>query len=281
MRLPTSRAHCATARRSRTACAAAANSEDAVPGLPGSAGGCRDGRCPARSVTTPTSIPASIMRPTFGKQFRPETRCCPTTSGCRSVSRTHVDHRRRQFRAWPHVSSAVQSAEASRRAGSNAGRQSEVWIMSWSSAPSSPAQRIRRAHLDRQRRGARVRLRPLQRLERARRAGLGVPAARTIPVQELRQHAVAMDGNARGTCALSPPRSRGPTGILHPCPTSTRLRTGSAGPSSIDLEVWLQTEAMRTKGHAGDRLSTSNYADAYWTVAQLVATPHRQRLLTA
>jgi len=43
------------------------------------------------------------------------------------------------------------------------------------------------------------------------------------------------------------------------------------GAISIDLEVWLQTEAMRAQGHAGDRLSTSNYADAYWTVAQLVA----------
>ena len=28
---------------------------------------------------------------------------------------------------------------------------------------------------------------------------------------------------------------------------------------------------MRSERHAGDRLMTSNYADAYWTVAQLVA----------
>jgi fumarylacetoacetase len=27
---------------------------------------------------------------------------------------------------------------------------------------------------------------------------------------------------------------------------------------------------MREAGHAGDRISSSNYADAYWTVAQLV-----------
>lgn len=38
-----------------------------------------------------------------------------------------------------------------------------------------------------------------------------------------------------------------------------------------DLEVWLQTEAMRKAGSAGDRLSRLNFADAaYWTVAQLV-----------
>jgi fumarylacetoacetase len=28
---------------------------------------------------------------------------------------------------------------------------------------------------------------------------------------------------------------------------------------------------MRAAGHAGDRLSCSNFSDAYWTVAQLVA----------
>lgn len=43
------------------------------------------------------------------------------------------------------------------------------------------------------------------------------------------------------------------------------------GAISIELEVWLQTAQMRAAGHAGDRLSRSNYRDAYWTVAQLVA----------
>ncbi|MEO6060991.1 MAG: fumarylacetoacetase [Thermoflexales bacterium] len=43
------------------------------------------------------------------------------------------------------------------------------------------------------------------------------------------------------------------------------------GAINIELEVWLQTAQMRDKGHAGDRLSQSNYRDAYWTVAQLVA----------
>jgi fumarylacetoacetase len=42
------------------------------------------------------------------------------------------------------------------------------------------------------------------------------------------------------------------------------------GAIDIELEVWLQTAQMRAKGHAGDRLSQSNYRDAYWTVAQLV-----------
>ncbi|MEY4427207.1 MAG: hypothetical protein RL535_1505, partial [Pseudomonadota bacterium] len=45
----------------------------------------------------------------------------------------------------------------------------------------------------------------------------------------------------------------------------------SQGALNIELEVWLQTEKMRLNGHAGDLISTSNYKDAYWTMAQLVA----------
>ncbi|MEO8188417.1 MAG: fumarylacetoacetase [Burkholderiaceae bacterium] len=44
-----------------------------------------------------------------------------------------------------------------------------------------------------------------------------------------------------------------------------------AGAFDIQLEVWLQTAKMREAGHAGDRLVTSNFNDAYWTVAQMVA----------
>ncbi len=43
------------------------------------------------------------------------------------------------------------------------------------------------------------------------------------------------------------------------------------GGLNIALEVWLQTLAMQAAGHPGDCVSTSNYRDAYWTVAQLVA----------
>ena len=43
------------------------------------------------------------------------------------------------------------------------------------------------------------------------------------------------------------------------------------GAINIELEVWLQTAQMQTVGHAGDRVSQSNYRDAYWTMAQLVA----------
>ena len=45
----------------------------------------------------------------------------------------------------------------------------------------------------------------------------------------------------------------------------------SAGAMDVQLEVWLQTPAMRAAGSAGERLSQSNMRDAYWTLAQLVA----------
>ena len=43
-----------------------------------------------------------------------------------------------------------------------------------------------------------------------------------------------------------------------------------AGAFDVVLEVWLQTAAMQAAGHAGHRLSQSNFTDAYWTLAQLV-----------
>jgi fumarylacetoacetase len=43
------------------------------------------------------------------------------------------------------------------------------------------------------------------------------------------------------------------------------------GAIDIVLEVWLQTPAMRERGDAAVRLMQSNFRDAYWTLAQLVA----------
>ncbi|MEK8031742.1 fumarylacetoacetase [Ideonella sp. DXS29W] len=73
--------------------------------------------------------------------------------------------------------------------------------------------------------------------------------------------------------ALAPFRLpfRRPEGDPAPLPYLDSSANRDQGAIDITLEVWLQTAAMREAGHAGDRLSTSNYADAYWTVAQLVA----------
>jgi fumarylacetoacetase len=62
-----------------------------------------------------------------------------------------------------------------------------------------------------------------------------------------------------------------PSGDPSPLPYLDSTENRAQGGLDIDLEVWLQTPRMRTAGHAGDRLMTSNYRDAYWTLAQLVA----------
>ncbi|HEY3729657.1 MAG TPA: fumarylacetoacetase [Steroidobacteraceae bacterium] len=45
----------------------------------------------------------------------------------------------------------------------------------------------------------------------------------------------------------------------------------SRGAIDLNLEVWLQTQAMRRHGVAPYRLSHSNFRHAYWSIAQLVA----------
>ncbi|TGN99193.1 fumarylacetoacetase [Burkholderia sp. USMB20] len=62
-----------------------------------------------------------------------------------------------------------------------------------------------------------------------------------------------------------------PLGDPDPLPYLDSAGNRERGAISIELEVWLQTEKMRAADHAGDCISRSNYRDAYWTVAQLVA----------
>ena len=45
----------------------------------------------------------------------------------------------------------------------------------------------------------------------------------------------------------------------------------AAGAIDVRLEVWLETEHMRSLGQPSVRLSRSSFRDSYWTVAQLVA----------
>ena len=73
--------------------------------------------------------------------------------------------------------------------------------------------------------------------------------------------------------ALAPFRSAfaHPEGDPQPLPYLDSAENRRAGAFDIALEVWLQTATMREAGHGGERLMQSNYRDAYWTVAQLVA----------
>jgi len=62
-----------------------------------------------------------------------------------------------------------------------------------------------------------------------------------------------------------------PPGDPDPLPYLDSPVNRASGALDIELEVWLQTPAMHKAGSPGVRLMQSNYADAYWTVAQLVA----------
>lgn len=63
-----------------------------------------------------------------------------------------------------------------------------------------------------------------------------------------------------------------PEGDPQPLPYLASAANTQAGAFDIELEVWLQTQAMRAAGQPGERISRSNFADAaYWTPAQLVA----------
>ncbi len=61
-----------------------------------------------------------------------------------------------------------------------------------------------------------------------------------------------------------------PDGDPAPLPYLDSAANRAQGAIDIALEVWVQTAAMRASGHAGERISQSNFTDAYWTAAQLV-----------
>jgi len=61
-----------------------------------------------------------------------------------------------------------------------------------------------------------------------------------------------------------------PEGDPAPLPYLDSAINRGSGAIAVALEVWLQTAAMREAGLPGQRLSTSNLQDAYWTLAQLV-----------
>jgi fumarylacetoacetase len=62
-----------------------------------------------------------------------------------------------------------------------------------------------------------------------------------------------------------------PAGDPQPLPYLDSAANRAAGSIHISLEVWLQSAAMRQRGEAPQRLMQSNFSDAYWTVAQMLA----------
>jgi fumarylacetoacetase len=62
-----------------------------------------------------------------------------------------------------------------------------------------------------------------------------------------------------------------PEGDPQPLPYLSSAQNRERGALDIELSVWLQSATMRARGDAPVLLSQSNFRDAYWTLAQLVA----------
>ena len=60
-------------------------------------------------------------------------------------------------------------------------------------------------------------------------------------------------------------------GEPQPLPYLDSAANRERGAVDLQLEVWIDTAAMRERGDAPMRVSQSNFRDAYWTLAQLVA----------
>ena len=56
-----------------------------------------------------------------------------------------------------------------------------------------------------------------------------------------------------------------------PLPYLDSATNRERGAIAISLEVWIQTQEMRSRGESAIRVSASSFADAYWTPAQLLA----------
>ena len=156
-------------------------------------------RCRRRSATTPTSTRRSSMRRTSAACSARTTRCCRTTSGCRSGI----------------MAGARRSCSAARTCMRPAGQTRDGTdgraVVRAEPAPGLRArggrvhrrrQRARRADRDRRGRGAHLRALPAQRLVGARHPDVGVPAARSVPREELRDDDLALGGDARRAGAL-------------------------------------------------------------------------------
>jgi fumarylacetoacetase len=204
---------------------------------------------------------------TVGRQFRPTSRCCPTTAGCPSAT-TAGPPPAGQRLVLPSTHGAVQGARCgSARAGTlcAAGHRAGAGHFHW------PAQRPGRAGVH----------------EEAEQHVFGITlfndwSARDIQAWEYQPLGPFLSKNFASTVspwmvtmeALEPfrqPFSR-PEGDPDPLPYLDSADNRTRGAIAIQMEVVLQTARMAREGHAGDVISRSNFAEAaYWTVAQLVA----------
>ncbi len=99
----------------------------------------------------------------------------------------------------------------------------------------------------------------------------GNTSARPVPGQELHHHRIALGGDARGAGAVPHRPGAAPGRRPQPLPYLLDAQDQAAGAFDIELEVLLQSAAMREQGLPPQRLALSNTRHMYWTVAQMVA----------
>ena len=125
------------------------------------------------------------------------------------------------------------------------------------------------------------RLLPAQRLVGARHPGLGIPAARAVPVQELRHHRLALGDHAGGAGAVpiaQPPR---PDGDPAPLPYLLDPGDQAAGALDIELEVLLLTAGMQSEGTAAAAARRQQRAPPLLDGGAAGRAPHERRLQPA
>ncbi len=120
------------------------------------------------------------------------------------------------------------------------------------------------------RRRAGVRLLPAERLVRARHPGVGVPAARPVPREELRDDDLAVDRDRRGARAVPHGVDR-VEGDPQPLPYLDAPSVRDDGAFDIVLDASLSTAKSAEAGAAPMPLSRTSFRHAYWTVGQMVA----------
>ena len=176
-------------------------------------------------------------------------RCCRTGAICRSA----ITAAPARWSSAAPTSSARAARQAARRRRADLRPHAEARHRARARLRRRHAEHARRARPDRRRARPRLRRRARQRLERARHPGLGVPAARPVPRQVVRDVDLAVGHAARRAAAASraPPQDPEPLDYLRTEPWAY----------DIDLEVVLN----------GESISRTNTRHLYWNVEQQVA----------
>ena len=187
-------------------------------------------------------------------------RCCRITSGCRSA--TTAAARRSWCRARR---SCVRAARRSRPMPPrrSSGRAGDSITKPSSASSSGPGNRLGQEHSHQGCARPRVRRRAAQRLVGARHPGLGIPAARTVPRQELRHHDLAVDRDAGSARAVPLPRLR----ARGRRPEAAALPSGTTKTSAraVSRSKWRCTcRARRCRRRRGSRARASATRTGPW-----------------